>query len=70
MAQSIESDEEPVDLQLNRLRVQKNFFFLLEWLFNRSRLNLNQSRSDRGSVEVQSRSGQGVVEFKRSPAKH
>ena len=55
MAQSIESDEEPVDLQLNRLRVQKNFFFLLERLFNRSRLNLNQSRSDRGSVEVQSR---------------
>ena len=47
MAQSIESDEEPVDLQLNRLRVQKNFFFLLERLFNWSRLNLNQLRSGR-----------------------
>nr|CAN74288.1 hypothetical protein VITISV_036412 [Vitis vinifera] len=76
MAQPVESDEEPVDRQLNRSRsrstpsstgrgpgrplaqpvqvwvgpqlnrsmLQKNSIFLLERLFNRSRLNLNRSR--------------------------
>ena len=37
----------------------KNFFFLLERLFNRSRLNLNQLRSGRGSIEVRLRTDQG-----------
>ena len=37
----------------------KNFLFLPEWLFNRSRLNLNQLRSSQGPVEAQ-----------RSPAKY
>ena len=40
--------EARVDPQLNRSRVQENFLFLPERLFNRSRLNLNRLRSGRG----------------------
>ena len=57
--QSVEPDEEPVDLfNLTGLIVQ-NFLSLLEHLFKYSRLNLNRSRSDQGAVEVQ-----------QSPVKH
>ena len=37
----------------------KKFLFLLERLFNWSRLNLNRSRSGQGPVEVQLRGGRG-----------
>ena len=63
MAQLIELDEESVDPQLNWSSA-KNFLFIPEWLFNRSRLNLNRLRSDQGLVEVQLRFGRGPVEVR------
>ena len=60
-AQPVEPDEEPVDFQLNRSRgAEKHFLYsktVVQLVEVRSRLNLNQSRSGRGPVEVRSRGG-------------
>ena len=72
-AQLVELDEEPVDRQLNRSRFRSTPSSTsrgCKKLFLSFRTIVQLVKVEPQPVEVQSRSGQGVVEFKRSPAKH